>query len=41
MRMHALEDDEDAEDAAAFDDAMAEEGDNVPWARAKTDLGWG
>ncbi|GAA1347149.1 type II toxin-antitoxin system Phd/YefM family antitoxin [Arthrobacter roseus] len=31
---------EDAEDAAAFDDAIAEEGDNIPWAQVKSDLGW-
>ena len=31
---------EDAEDAAAFDAAMAEEGDNIPWAQVKADLGW-
>ncbi len=31
---------EDAEDAAAFDAAMAEEGPNIPWQQAKADLGW-
>ncbi|TQK20870.1 prevent-host-death family protein [Microbacterium sp. SLBN-154] len=31
---------EDAEDAAAFDDAMAEEGENIPWNQVKKDLGW-
>ena len=31
---------EDAEDIAAVDDAMAEEGPNVPWAQVKADLGW-
>lgn len=31
---------EDAEDAQAFDAAMAEEGDNIPWSEAKADLGW-
>ncbi len=31
---------EDAEDVAAFDEAMAEEGPNVPWAQVKADLGW-
>ncbi|TDW30526.1 type II toxin-antitoxin system Phd/YefM family antitoxin [Cryobacterium psychrophilum] len=31
---------EDAEDAAAFDDALAEEGPNIPWAQVKADLGW-
>ena len=32
---------EDAEDAAAFDEAMAEEGPNIPWDQVKKDLGWG
>lgn len=31
---------EDAEDAVAFDEAMAEEGPNIPWAQVKADLGW-
>jgi len=31
---------EDVEDIAAFDDAMAEEGPNVPWEQVKADLGW-
>lgn len=31
---------EEAEDAAAFDAAMAEEGPNIPWDQAKADLGW-
>lgn len=31
---------EDAEDAAAFDEAMNEEGPNIPWEQAKADLGW-
>jgi antitoxin Phd len=31
---------EDAEDVAAFDAAMDEEGPNIPWEQAKTDLGW-
>ena len=31
---------EDAEDVAAFDEAMAEAGPNVPWAQVKADLGW-
>lgn len=31
---------EDAEDLAAFDAAMAEEGPNVPWDQVKVDLGW-
>jgi antitoxin Phd len=31
---------EDAEDIAAFDAAIDEEGENVPWAQVKADLGW-
>lgn len=31
---------EESEDAAAFDAAMAEEGDNIPWEQVRTDLGW-
>lgn len=31
---------EEAEDAAAFDVAMDEEGPNIPWDQAKADLGW-
>lgn len=31
---------EDAQDVAAFDAAMAEEGENIPWAQVKADLGW-
>jgi antitoxin Phd len=31
---------EDADDAAAFDEAMADEGANIPWAQVKADLGW-
>ncbi|MGH3345982.1 MAG: type II toxin-antitoxin system Phd/YefM family antitoxin [Nocardioides sp.] len=31
---------EDAEDIAAFDAAMAEEGPNIPWDQVKADLGW-
>jgi len=31
---------EDAEDVAAFDAAMAEEGPNIPWDEVKADLGW-
>jgi len=31
---------EDAEDAEAFDAAIAEEGPNIPWDQAKADLGW-
>lgn len=30
---------EDAEDVAAFDEAMAEEGPNIPWDEVKADLG--
>jgi PHD/YefM family antitoxin component YafN of YafNO toxin-antitoxin module len=31
---------EDAEDVAAFDAAMDEEGPDIPWEQAKADLGW-
>jgi prevent-host-death family protein len=31
---------EEAEDIAAFDAAMAEEGDSIPWEQVKADLGW-
>ncbi|QNE45873.1 type II toxin-antitoxin system Phd/YefM family antitoxin [Glaciihabitans sp. INWT7] len=31
---------EDASDVDAFDAAMSEEGDNIPWAQVKADLGW-
>lgn len=31
---------EDADDVAAFDAAMAEEGPDIPWDRVKADLGW-
>lgn len=31
---------EDAEDVAAFDAAMTEEGRDLPWAQVKADLGW-
>jgi PHD/YefM family antitoxin component YafN of YafNO toxin-antitoxin module len=31
---------EDAEEVVAFDTAMAEEGENVPWDQVKADLGW-
>lgn len=31
---------EEAEDIAAFDAAMAEEGQNIPWEQVKADLGW-
>ncbi len=30
---------EEAEDARTFDEAMADEGENIPWAQAKADLG--
>ncbi|MDP4014171.1 MAG: type II toxin-antitoxin system Phd/YefM family antitoxin [Candidatus Nanopelagicales bacterium] len=35
-----LEAEEDAQDIAAFDAAMAEEGPNIPWDQVKADLGW-
>jgi prevent-host-death family protein len=31
---------EEQEDIEAFDEAMAEEGPNIPWAQVKADLGW-
>ncbi len=31
---------EDADDVAAFDEAMSEEGPNLPWEQVKADLGW-
>lgn len=31
---------EETEDVAAFDAAMAEQGDNIPWEQVKADLGW-
>ena len=31
---------EEAEDVAAFDVAIAEEGSNIPWEQVKADLGW-
>ncbi len=31
---------EDAQDVAAFDAAMDEEGPNIPWEQVKADLGW-
>ena len=40
LMLEALEDAEDAEDVAAFDEAMTEEGPNIPWAQVKADLGW-
>jgi antitoxin Phd len=31
---------DDADDVAAFDAALAEEGPNIPWDQVKADLGW-
>ena len=31
---------EEVEDITAFDEAMAEEGPNIPWEQVKADLGW-
>lgn len=31
---------EDIDDIALFDEAMAEEGPNIPWDQVKSDLGW-
>lgn len=31
---------EEADDVAAFDAAINEEGPNIPWDQVKTDLGW-
>lgn len=31
---------ENAEDIAAFDEAIAEEGENIPWDQVRADLGW-
>ena len=31
---------EDQEDERAFDEALADEGDNIPWEQVKADLGW-
>ncbi len=31
---------EEVQDIAAFDEAMAEEGPNIPWEQVKADLGW-
>lgn len=31
---------EELEDIRAFDAAMAEEGDNLPWEQVKAELGW-
>ena len=35
--MEALE---EVQDTVAFDEAMSDEGDNIPWEQVKTDLGW-
>lgn len=35
--MNALE---EIEDVTAFDEAMSEEGANIPWEQVKADLGW-
>jgi antitoxin Phd len=31
---------EEVEDIASFDEALAEEGENIPWGQVKADLGW-
>jgi PHD/YefM family antitoxin component YafN of YafNO toxin-antitoxin module len=31
---------EESQDVIAFDDAMTEEGANIPWEQVKIDLGW-
>ena len=31
---------EESQDVAAFDIALAEVGDNIPWEQVKSDLGW-
>ena len=31
---------EESQDVVAFDAAMAEEGNNIPWEQVKIDLGW-
>lgn len=31
---------EELEDISSFDEAMAEEGENIPWDEVKADLGW-
>jgi antitoxin Phd len=31
---------EEVQDATAFDEAMSDEGDNIPWEQVKADLGW-
>jgi antitoxin Phd len=35
-----LEVEEEVEDVAAFDEALAEEGPNILWEQVKSDLGW-
>jgi len=35
--MNALD---EVDDVNAFDEAMAEEGPNIPWSEVKVDLGW-
>lgn len=35
-----LDSSDEADDARAFDEAMAEEGENIPWEQVKRDLGW-
>ena len=35
-----LEVEEEVEDVAAFDEALAEVGPNIPWEQVKSDLGW-
>ncbi|OYV59635.1 MAG: prevent-host-death family protein [Actinobacteria bacterium 21-73-9] len=31
---------EESQDVAAFDNAIAEDGSNIPWEQVKRDLGW-
>jgi antitoxin Phd len=31
---------EESQDVAAFDAALTEDGDNIPWEQVKRDLGW-
>lgn len=31
---------EESQDIVAFDSALAEAGDNIPWEQVKSDLGW-
>ena len=40
QRERTIEALEDAEDVAAFDAALADEGENTSWARVKAHLGW-